>query len=86
MKNIALTIIIVMGITFGGFAQQKGGGVFQRGTDVEQTRENNGPVLPQGHAWDTDANGENGSPLGSGIAALVGLGAAYLVAKRCKEE
>jgi len=86
MKNIALTIIIIMGIAFGSFAQQKGGGIFQRGADGEQTRENNGPVLPQGHAWNTDANGENGSPSGSSVVALVGHGAAYFVAKWREKE
>ena len=40
--------------------------------------------LPGNHGEEGDQNGE--TPLGSGIALLAGLGAAYLVAKRRKEE
>ena len=40
------------------------------------------PILPSGHGGDGDVD----APLGSGIAVLVGLGAAYAMAKRRKEE
>ena len=38
--------------------------------------------LPNGHGLATDSN----VPVGSGIAVLMGLGAAYLVGKRRKED
>ena len=42
------------------------------------------PSLPGGFGFNDDQ--DTTSPLGSGIALLAGLGAAYLVAKRRKEE
>ena len=49
------------------------------------TRESNsGLVLPGSHGSDSDTSAD--APLGSGIAVLMGLGAAYLVGKRRKED
>jgi hypothetical protein len=45
---------------------------------------NSGLVLPGSHGNDGDASAD--APLGSGIAVLMGLGAAYLVGKKRKEE
>ena len=85
MKKIALTIAIVLGLGLTTFADPNGGGMFQRGASEEQTRQNTGvfssPVLP--------AHGQTGNqnaPLGTGIAVLTALGAAYLVGKKRKED
>lgn len=94
MKKIALTIAIVLGMTIGGFAQQQsGGGLFQRGYVSDEgyfgassSREGN-PMLPNQYGNGGDFNGETGeAPIGSGIALLAGLGAAYMFAKRRKED
>ena len=87
MKKLALTLAIVLGLSMTTFAE--GGGLFQRGasdpTSVYGTREGEGgvfgPNLPV-HA----ANGDGDAPLGSGVAVLLGLGAAYMVAKKRKED
>ena len=95
MKKLALTIAIVLGLSVTTFAD--GGGIFQRGYNASNGESgysyfgsndmgNRGgdagtPLLP-GHGLDTNQN----APLGSGIVALMGLGAAYLVAKKRKEE
>ncbi len=89
MKKIALTIAIILGLSLTSFADPNGGGLFQRGTEPENTTYSNrdgsvtSPMLPD-HGMDgnQDANG----PLGSGIAVLLGLGAAYLVGKKRSEE
>ena len=85
MKKIALTIAIVLGLGLTTFADPSDGGLFQRGTSEEQTRQTTGvfssPVLP--------AHGQTGNqnaPLGTGIVVLTALGAAYLVGKRHREE
>lgn len=83
MKKTVLTIAIVLGLSMTTFAQ---GGLFQRGNTPENSQEGtslrgNGPGLP-GHGSDTDEP----APLGSGIAVLMGLGAAYLVNKKRREE
>ena len=85
MKKIALTIAIVLGLGLTTFADPSDGGLFQRGTSEEQTRQTTGvfssPVLP--------AHGQTGNqnaPLGTGIAVLTALGAAYLVGKKRKED
>ena len=94
MKKLTLTIAILLGITMTTFAD---GGLFNRGYNAENgysgynyfgakaEGDNAGspamPLLPQ-HGQDTNQP----APLGSGIAVLVGLGAAYMVAKKRREE
>ena len=89
MKKLALTLAIVLGLGLSSFAEgNQGGGLFQRGTADEteygigSNREGNGsPMLP--------VHGQTGNqpaPLGTGIALLLGLGGAYLIAKNRKED
>ena len=84
MKKTLLTIAIVLGLGLTTFADPNGGGMFQRGASEEQTNNRtlfNSPALP--------AHGQTGNqnaPLGTGIAVLTALGAAYLVGKRRREE
>ena len=87
MKKLALTIVIVLGLSIGTFAQ---GGLFGYGAVSDEeyygagNREGSAPLLslPNTHGETTDAP----APLGSGIAVLMGLGVAYLVGKKRKEE
>ena len=86
MKKLALTLAIVLGLSMTTFAD--GGGLFQRGTEPEQkgyygTRGDllGTPGLP-GHGESDNQN----APLGTGIAVLTALGAAYLIGKRRKED
>ena len=84
MKKLALTIAIVLGLSMTTFAE--GGGLFQRGAEQKQTSNINrsgSPMLPN-HG--SDQNGDADAPLGTGIAVLAGLGAAYLIGKRHKED
>ena len=93
MKKLALTIAIVFGMTMTTFAD---GGLFNRGNNAKNgassytifgaklgdTNEDTDirPLLPEhGQPDNQDA------PLGSGIAVLTALGAAYLVGKKRKE-
>ena len=94
MKKLTLTIAILLGITMTTFAD---GGLFNRGYNAEngysgynyfgaKAEVDNAvspatPLLPQ-HGQDTNQT----APLGSGIAVLMGLGAAYMVAKKRREE
>ena len=90
MKKLVLTIAIVLGLSAVSFADvQKEGGLFKRGdmpnsqNGVYRITEQNQPLIPgYGESGDFDAQ----SPIGSGIALLLGLGGAYFVAKRRKEE
>lgn len=86
MKKTLLTIAIVLGFGLTSFADPDGGGVFQRGTSETEFygsgwRETAMPALPN-HGETTDQN----APLGTGIAVLTALGAAYLVSKKRSEE
>ena len=95
MKKTIVTIAIVLGLTMTSFAS---GGLFQRGVNADNGKSgyvfyktDNGyfmredgvptPLLP-GHGSEVDQP----APLGSGIAVLLGLGAAYLVGKKRREE
>ena len=96
MKKLTLTIAIILGMTMTTFAE--GGGLFNRGNNARNgasgysyfstdgisdiQRDNfDAPLLPiHGETENQDA------PLGSGIVALMSLGAAYMVAKKHREE
>jgi hypothetical protein len=92
MKKLLLTIAIVLAMGMTSFAQiepetyeQQGGGLFGRGLDgglfeMDQEALLNLPGFGEEDDVDADA------PLGSGIALLMGLGGAYLVGKRRKED
>jgi hypothetical protein len=84
MKKLAMTLAIVLGLGVASYAN--GGGLFGQGqaapeqsstTMMSGNRLGGGPALP-GHG----SEGNQPAPLGSGIAVLIGLGAAYAVAKK----
>lgn len=88
MKKQILTIAIILGFGLTSFADPNGGGLFQRGiSDEEYTgtssyfRTGGSPMLPN-HGENSNQN----APLGTGIAVLTALGAAYLVNKKRSEE
>ena len=88
MKKLALTIAVVLGLSLTTFANSNDGGLFQRGasestSSIYGNREDGlmTPGLP-GH----DLTGNQDAPLGSGVAVLLSLGTAYMVAKKRREE
>ena len=86
MKKLSITIALLLGMSITTFASPDGGGLFQRGMVPDEeyfgSRINERPMLPY-HELNT--NQPASTPLGSGIAVLLGLGAAYLVGKKSKE-
>ena len=82
-----MTIAIVLGMTMGAFAQEaeiEERGLFGKGG---MTKSNLfGLVAPEDPYGDENQEAEDPAPLGSGIALLMGLGGAYLVAKKRREE
>ena len=85
MKKLVLTAAIVLSMGLGAFAQQ-GDGALLRSNSTRGDRNLTTPSIPQNFGNPDDVNGNGESPLGSGIAVLVGLGAAYMVAKKRKED
>ena len=87
MKKTLLTIAIVFGLVFCATAQNRG--LFDLGPSSDydndyysfNDRTNGFFSLPTFHGNDQDVE----APLGSGMAVLLGLGGAYLLAKRRKE-
>ena len=88
MKRTLTTLAIILSISLAGMAQQQGGGLFGRGAVLEEAyndynyRDGSGLILPSGHGGDTD---QNGTPIGSGLLLLAGMGAAYLISKKKKD-
>ena len=89
MKKLVLTIAIVLGMTFGASAQYfgdngqpQGGGLFGRGEtrDGGNASSVSAPLLP-GHGLNTNQD----APLGGGALLLIGMGAAYAMAKKNKK-
>ena len=84
MKKQIITIAILLGLGLTGLAQGDNhqGGMFQRGAEPREysngLRDPDIPMLPTQHGQD----GDQTSPLGSGIIVLLGMGAAYLAGKR----
>ena len=85
MKKTILTMAVLLGFSFGAFAQY-GGGLFQYGAVSDEydyganARQDDGGLLglPLLHGDDQDVD----APLGTGMAILMGLGGVYLLAKR----
>ena len=85
MKKTAITIAILLTMGIGAFAQNgllgKGGGYDE---DYRDNPESTTPfILPGSHGGSDDVDA---TPLGTGIAVLTALGAAYLVGKKRKED
>ena len=94
MKKLALTLVIVLALGMSAFAD---GGLFQRSYNAQTgksgyvyygtqynlfSRETTPePLLPI-HGLEDDQD----APVGSGIVVLMGLGAAYLIGKKRREE
>ena len=94
MKKTALTFALVLAMGIGTFAQESEGGMLKRSKEYQSTYRNDGRqqlvdrngsfiALP-GFGQTDDFDGT--TPLGSGIAVLLGLGAAYMVGKKRKED
>ena len=93
MKKTIITLSLILGITMTTFAD---GGLFNRGNNAKNGQASgyiyfnakdtgSGDVaMPMLPPHGSDEN--NPAPLGSGIAVLMGLGAAYLVGKKRREE
>ena len=95
MKKLTLTIAIILGMATTTFAD--GGGLFNRGNNARNgasgysyfstdglsdiRTDEPTPLLPMHGLDDNQA-----APRGSGIVALMSLGAAYMVAKKRREE
>ena len=84
MKKLALTIAIVLGMTFGATAQYyDNNGLFGRGETPDGDMGGAGaPMLP-GHGAEGNQDANQG-PIGSGALLLIGFGAAYAMSKRKK--
>ena len=87
MKKTFLTIAIVLGMAIGASAQNRG--LFDMGPEspyfgTDENPRSTGLFLPTNHGEPTDIPGD-GAPLGTGIAMLVSLGAAYAMTKRNKK-
>ena len=90
MKKLIMTTAIVLALSFTTFAQD---GMFHRSDNAKNG--GNGYALYEskgdlkGGFPGVPGHGETGdvdAPLGSGIVLLAGLGAAYMVAKKRREE
>ena len=91
MKKQIITLTIILGMAMTGFAQSS---MFHR-----ENSGNNGNAIYQERSFFTKEGGDatpltpghglgdnQDAPLGSGIVLLAGLGAAYMVAKKRREE
>ena len=83
MKKIALTLAIVLGITLGASAQNRG--LFGLGKssadyDYSGNREGEGGVTIGG------MQNENPAPLGGGLLIMLGAGVGYVALKKNKED
>jgi len=94
MKKTVLTFALVLAMGIGTFAQESEGGMLRRSKEYQATYRNDGRqrlvdidgsfiTLP-GFGQTDDQDGA--LPLGSGIAVLLGLGAAYMMGKKRKED
>jgi len=90
MKKQILTTAIILGLALTTFADPNArGGLFMRGHTPEQSLTRNGadgPMMPALPNHNQSGNQNADAPLGTGIAVLLSLGAAYLATKKHKED
>jgi hypothetical protein len=84
MKKLALTIAIVLTMGLGAFAQHSLLG--KSNAERSGSRDITTPAIMETHDHTEDVDGNGKVSLGSGIAVLLSLGSAYVVAKKRKEE
>ena len=92
MKKLLMTFVLALALGMCGYAQEGlfdsevfvEQGLFGRGDIYEEELRDGGlpPVIP-GH--NESGNQDGDGPIGSGIAVLLGLGAAYAFAKKREE-
>ena len=80
MKKLVLTFAIVLTVGISAFAQRS---LLGRSDDERPGEDITTPSLVAQHNQPTN---QDATPLGSGAAILLGLGAAYMVAKKRKED
>ena len=81
-----MTLALLLGLMTAASAQDRG--LFNRGPETEGNFASNrtgesGLILPGSHGSNTDTDAV---PMGTGTALLLGMGAAYLVAKKNRKE
>ncbi len=92
MKKQILILAIILGLGMTAFADPNGGGLFKRGTVIDDEEfygagyYRDGGMLTPGLPNHNQQDNQDAVPLGSGIAVLAALGGAYLVAKKRREE
>ena len=80
MKKVLVTVLLTCLMT-ATFAQQRGGGMFEKGETPEtQSEESSTPMIPR-----LGQNRDQTAPLGSGLL-LIGFGAAYALLRKDKKE
>ena len=86
MKKLALTLAIVLTMGLGAMAQD--GGLLNRGVSFDKNERNNSGLRGDNISLPNfgETNDQPASPLGSGVAVLLGLGAAYLIGKKRNEK
>ena len=93
MKKLIATMTIVLGLTMTTYSQ---GGLFHRGASapdgeraeysLREGASGSGEATPMLPIHEPDNPGNQPAPVGSGLAILAGLGTAYLVGKKRREE
>ncbi len=90
MKKLIITTAILLGLATTTIADPtERGGLFQRGNVAERSMMRDGntdPLMPALPNHNQSGNQNADAPLGTGIAVLTALGAAYLVGKKRREE
>ena len=84
MKKLVLTIAIALTIGLSAYAQD--GGLLNRGVSFDKRGGESGMMKGDPNLPPHDNSGDYNGPVGSGVAVLLGLGAAYLVGKKRNEK
>lgn len=88
MKKLTLTTAILLGLALTTLADNNNqdGGLFQRGASTEEMEYANRDAMPALPTHGLQNNQDATSPIGSGIAVLLGFGGAYLLGKKRRQE